>query len=125
MRRLCLEPAQHALRILHCRRSGVPITNYGVAIAHLLGLYLSGRLHRLPCAVGRQRSCFTVCQTLALRDLRGALLKARSYSQLGSRFSSQPITPICQVLTANELPRSMTRAIRSAASSASVRNGIE
>lgn len=25
-------------RILHCRRSGVPITNYGVAIAHLLGI---------------------------------------------------------------------------------------
>ncbi|MFZ2446456.1 MAG: [FeFe] hydrogenase H-cluster maturation GTPase HydF [Syntrophobacteraceae bacterium] len=42
-------------RILHCRRSGVPITNYGVVIAHSLGI-LERALEPFPAALELYRN---------------------------------------------------------------------
>jgi len=42
-------------RILHCRRSGVPITNYGVVIAHSLGI-LDRALEPFPAALELYRN---------------------------------------------------------------------
>ena len=42
-------------RILHCRRSGVPITNYGVAIAYSLGIF-ERALSPFPAALEAYRA---------------------------------------------------------------------
>ncbi len=64
------------------------------------------------------------CHQTCARGLCGALANRRSYSQFGNHFKIRPTSAICHGTTLKEQPRSITRAIRRAASSASSMNGM-